>query len=392
MKFSTAAILVIFATTTPAASVHIGMLNRSVVPNSYIVVLKSNASMDDHIKGITRISARSPGSEFSIAHRHANLNSYSANATGASLNGILSSPEVLYVEADAVHSIDDVLHEVNERDETTRDVLVEPEGCASEEPCTNPILIFVLSGGMFPQHNCFGGRARWGPSYVGAPHEDKTGHGTAVAGIAIASECGGATCANAISVKIVSDDGIILSSNLVRALAYVYEQFRSGKRVIALTPLTVVWDQGVNEIFRRAVAGGLHVIAGAGDSSEDVKLFSPTAVEGVFTIGAIDDHNMFASFSNQGSLIKAFGLGVDVDTLGVGSPSAGARWSGTGMAAALAARVVARAIYLYGNGDLSNDEIYYLIARNGEKKVWGQPPGTTTLKVVDWMSPPPDIS
>ncbi|KAF8343821.1 peptidase S8/S53 domain-containing protein [Cantharellus anzutake] len=307
------------------------------------------------------------------------LNGYSVNATGESLTGILSRPEVHSVEADTVHFIDDVPHEVNERNATKRDdVLVEPQGCERK-----PIDVYVLSTGVDTRWDgCLAAKSFGIATFAGGGLLDVIGLGTALAGLVVAGQC---DRVRALGVKVVSDDQIVPAARLIAALEYAAAAAQiNGNPALILMPLTFPFTPAMNEIFMKTVAKGLHVVAAAGNLARDVRWSSPPSVDEVITIGAIDGRdNKFASFSNQGRLIKGFAPGVRVQTLGIGGPGARASWSGTGVAAAQAACVGASALDRYG--PMKPAALQLLLKIHAEKDVWGQPPDTTASRIRRWF-------
>jgi len=66
--------------------------------------------------------------------------------------------------------------------------------------------VYILDGGLFTQHEAFGGRAKMGWSFDGVGG-DTGGHGTHVAGIAAGKRVGVAQAANIIGVKVLGEDG-----------------------------------------------------------------------------------------------------------------------------------------------------------------------------------------
>ncbi|KAF8335372.1 peptidase S8/S53 domain-containing protein [Cantharellus anzutake] len=223
MKFMTSIILAtIFASTTRRAlAATIGcirMPDHPVVPDSYIVVLKSGTNMEEHINSITQISAWSPGLEFLISYwyHEAILNGYSAHATGAPLTQILNCPDIEYVEADGIVSIGYDVHELDEENAMEpNDVLVEmevdPIGLEGRSPLGGGIgiNIFLIDTGVNPDHDWFGGCVKLGGTFgPGYNPKDHNGHGMHVAGIAIGVGNSLASSATVTLVKVVSDAGV----------------------------------------------------------------------------------------------------------------------------------------------------------------------------------------
>ncbi|KAF8344025.1 peptidase S8/S53 domain-containing protein [Cantharellus anzutake] len=356
MEFSTALILIaILASTvtmTLAAAIRSVLMPKGPVkPNSYIVALKSGTDMEDHIEGIARISARSPGSEFSITQRYRILNGYAAHATGASLTRILNCPDVDYVQADGIAFFDYGLRQVNHED---ADVSVEMgddpaglEGRAGSGP-GDGVDIYGVDSGVFYRHLYFGGRAAL-IAFMDGSLRDVSGHGTALAGVAMGSVFGKATSALMFGVKVTNDENIAEISNVIAGLDFVVERFRKrGRPAIALVPVIGESDEGLNNAVRGAIALGLHVVVGAGNDGMNAEGFSPASVGEAITVGAINNCYELTEWSNWGRDVDILAPGVDIVSTGIGGETAVSVKSGTSMSAAQVAGELAVALGQYG--------------------------------------------
>ncbi|KAF8321432.1 peptidase S8/S53 domain-containing protein [Cantharellus anzutake] len=388
MKLSTAliliAVIVLTTTTTLAAFIHIKKPKGPVHPNSYIVVLKSGTNMEAHIKGITQVSTRNPGSEFSVTYQyeHKFLNGYSAHATGASLTRILSRFEVAYVESDVIISIDHDLHEVNERDVAEHDnVSVKMEEC---DKAPIEALIYAVDTGIKINHADLEGRASWGTVVGGGSTEDLIGHGTATAAIAVGKLYGIATHARIIAVKVSSDDnGKTSLDYILQGLHFIFGQFLFNNHLhpsVTLMCISLPPSSAIADAVKEMIATGMHVVVSAGNNKMDASNSIPQSVDGVNTIGAINGKtNMIASFSNYGSVIIAFAPGVNIRTAGIRSNTESVRKSGTSMAAAFVAGVFGEVLG-QAAAEIRPADLTRGLKIHGDEVVEGQPTGTTKLR------------
>ncbi|KAF8315086.1 peptidase S8/S53 domain-containing protein [Cantharellus anzutake] len=392
MKFSTRVIpITIFASTiTTALAASVRTKPRGPVkPDSYIVVLKSGEDIERHIEDITRISTRSPGSEFSINHRYELLNGYSAHAIGAPLSRIFGCPEVKYVEADGIASIYDDLHEANEGcatecNDVPAEIRDDPGELGGRDgPLGNGggVDIYLFDSGIFFGHLCFGGRAHDG--YTGSDYSpnDVNGHGTMMAGIAVGNPYSEATGANIYSVKVVSDAGVGPLSKVIDGVIWVVQRSASsGHHSILLVTITFDYNLAINEAIDTAISHGLHVVVAAGNRGMDTGLFSPTSVPGANTIGAIEDCFKMVSWSNYGAFITVFAQGIRLVVPYISAPNAQKFASGTGLSAAKVASALAIQLahkeYLVPPSVLKGALISHAVG-----DVWGVPIGTPGLRL-----------
>ncbi|KAF8322001.1 putative subtilisin-like serine protease [Cantharellus anzutake] len=345
MEFSTVLILIaILASTTTmtlGAAIRIRMQQGPVKPDSYIVVLKSGVNMEDHIESITRISARSPGSEFSITHRFGFLNGYSAHATAASLTRILISSEVDYVEADGIVSVNyDHQEDANDVSVGMGDDLARIQGRGPAQGDGDGATIFVIDSGIFVGHILLAGRSVWGASVGGWPLVDKNGHGTCLAGIVARI----APSATLVAVRVTDDNDVASDSALILGINYARLQYsKLPGPAIVLVSWTTPPCQALDRMIRKTIASGLHVVVSAGNDASDAKNFSPGSVVEAIIVGAVDSCYRMAWFSNWGPSITVSAQGVNIRSASISGRTAWTTASGTSMSAARVAGLVAAA-------------------------------------------------
>jgi len=119
----------------------------------------------------------------------------------------------------------------------------------------------------------------------------------------------------------------------------------------------------------------VHFVASAGNSAADAKGQSPASEESIVTVGAVDSSNKMAYFSNFGSILDVFALGVNVRAAWIGGPQATKNLSGTSMASPAVAGTLA--VQISKSGNTTPPVMQTNLKQNAKAVVTGQPAGTT---------------
>ena len=119
----------------------------------------------------------------------------------------------------------------------------------------------------------------------------------------------------------------------------------------------------------------VHFVAAAGNSAMDASGQSPANEQSIVTVGAVDSSNKMAYFSNFGSVLDVFALGVNVQAAFIGSPQTTRSLSGTSMASPAVAGTLAVELSKYGK--TSPAVLQNSLKQYAKAVVTGQPNGTT---------------
>jgi subtilisin family serine protease len=176
--------------------------------------------------------------------------------------------------------------------------------------------IYILDSGIDVTHPDFEGRASWGWPNTRSK-KDIFGHGTHVAGIAGSRHYGVAKNANLIAVKVLNDNGMGSSSAIINGVNYILNRVKrnpSRKAIINIS-FSGPKDLAVDHVLNLAVEREIAVVAAAGNDDSDACDFSPSRLSSVLTVGAINDQKQKTQFSNHGSCVNVWALGVSVESL-----------------------------------------------------------------------------
>ncbi|WEW59144.1 S8 family peptidase [Emydomyces testavorans] len=216
------------------------------------------------------------------------------------------------------------------------------------------VFVYVLDSGLNVNHVEFEGRAIFGHNAVDeSPNEDLDGHGTHVAGIINSKTYGVAKRATVVGVK--GFDGYSSSyESVLDAYDWIVDDIRrkhrKNKAVVTLSFSGAPYEAFDNAV-RQGFAAGITHVAAAGNSYNTTADTTPGGISEIITVGALQQDNTRAPFSNYGQGVDIFAPGDDILSLYKGSNEAIIENSGTSAACAHVAGLIA---YLMGKERLTS--------------------------------------
>ncbi|WP_436497258.1 S8 family serine peptidase [Actinokineospora sp. HUAS TT18] len=316
------------------------------VKDSYLVEFNQVVSEEQRGSAADHL-ARENGGRVGYVFKRA-FHGFSVNLSEAQARRLAADPKVKRVEQEAVAEADTVqanppwhLDRVDQR--------TAPLDNKYDAPSTGQgsgSTIFVVDSGLRTTHSVFAGRARIGADYSldftqgDRPFgEDCRGHGTHVAGLAAGTTYGIARSAQVVAVKVINCTGTATVTSVVQGIEWIIDNApaRSVVNMSLSFPSTRSGVDALEASIRAAKARNITFVVSAGnddiDACEGSASRSPARMPEVITVGATDDDDERASFSNFGSCLDIFAPGVGIVSSSASGDTSTEVKNGTSMSA-----------------------------------------------------------
>jgi len=364
LKIAALALLIVLVAGESASLLHAD--SPTVIPGSYIVVLHEGTTTldrDAHILALQDHITATNAQESDVSFRY-NIESFMGFAAHLSkelLQQQLEHPNVKYIEADQVMSI-------NYQQEARA-----PAATATQTGATwglariwhtdlpvgstyvyntgagNGVDVYVIDTGILTTHSDFGGRAT--SVYNAITNEaatDLNGHGTHCSGTVAGNTYGVAKQALLKAVKVLSASGSGTNTGVIAGVNYVSNNKNTARRNVASMSLGGGASTALDSAVESSIAGGVTYSIAAGNDNANACNGSPARVTTAITVGATANTDARSSFSNFGTCVNVFAPGTSITSTWIGSNTATNTISGTSMAtphvAGVAALVLAQGL------------------------------------------------
>jgi len=325
--------------------------NVEVIPGSYIVTPKNDASLASAMSKCVMNGVTSKMQNMYGAYEGATFKGFSVNgADKATLQALQDMDEVASIEADQV------MYALGSRQITDSgywgldrvdQVDLPLDGTFTfKDSAGAGVDSYVIDTGVRTTHEQFNSQARFGAAFGSGPFfggdDDCNGHGTHVGGTMGGKDAGAAEDTTIIAVKVLGCLGSGSLNDVAAGIDFVAaEATRTGRPTVANLSLGGGTNLALNNAANAAVAAGVHMIVAAGNDGGDACNNSPASASDVVTVAASDINDAIASFSSKGSCSHIIAPGVGVKSAVESNDTAYATYSGTSMAAPHVAGVTA---------------------------------------------------
>jgi subtilisin family serine protease len=174
---------------------------------------------------------------------------------------------------------------------------------------------YIVDTGVDIEHEEFEGRATWGSNHVDQDNTDGQGHGTHVAGTIGSKSYGVAKKTSLIAVKVLGSDGSGTNAGVIAGMEWVVKDAPSrdcAKGSVVNMSLGGSFSQAVNDAAKAITDGGLFLAVAAGNDGANAGQSSPASETSACTVGASDETDTIADFSNFGKVVDVFAPGVGI--------------------------------------------------------------------------------
>ncbi|MEU4191497.1 S8 family peptidase [Kribbella sp. NPDC026611] len=328
-----------------------GAGTADAIPGSYIVVLAGQRS-----RAQTRATTQSLASGYDVKVRDqydASIKGFSAAMSEDQAKKLAADSRVAFVQQNqkVKATQDDPPWGLDRADQ--RDLPLDKK----YEPATDAknVNVYIIDTGIYAKHKDFGDRASVGTDTVGDGQNgvDCMGHGSHVAGTIGGTTYGLAKAAKLIAVRVLDCQGSGSTESVVAGIDWVTKNAK--KPAVANMSLGGGADAALDAAVKASVGAGITYAVAAGNDSADACQSSPAKEPSAITVGATDDKDAKASFSNFGQCVDIFAPGVDITSVGITDPESTAKMSGTSMATPHVAGGVA--LYLADHPDATPADV-----------------------------------
>lgn len=323
----------------------VGTESPRAIEGRYIVVFKPGSAGNEVNNAAQRV--RGLGGEIYYTYDAA-LVGFAASLPEPALKGLVHNPNVEYIEADQVVSLDTTQSPATWGIDRIDQRALPLSNSYTFNFTGAGVTAYIIDTGIRFSHYEFGGRASSGYDFVNndADASDCNGHGTHVAGTVGGATYGVAKGVSLVGVRVLDCSGSGTTSGVIAGINWVTSQHTTGKAVANMS-LGGGASTTLDTAVKNSIADGVVYSVSAGNNNRDACKASPARVPEAITVGATTSTDARASYSNYGKCLDLFAPGSSITSAWYTSNTATNTISGTSMASPHVAGVAA--LYLEGH-------------------------------------------
>ncbi|GAA3336874.1 hypothetical protein GCM10020358_11090 [Amorphoplanes nipponensis] len=316
------------AQAAPAEAAVLSAPGAEVVPDSYVVVLKSG-----------RV-ARTVAAEHdaTVLHTYTRVfNGFAATMSARQARQVAADPDVAFVQPNMIHHSSDTqinppsygLDRIDQRNRPLNQAYTYSTTAAN-------VHAYIIDTGIRTTHGDFGGRATSGYDAVdGGAADDCNGHGTHVAGTVGGNSYGVAKGVQLVAVRVLDCEGSGTTAQVAAGIDWVTAN--AVKPAVANMSLGGGADTALDNAVRASIASGVSYAIAAGNGlfglfALDACTQSPARVDTAITVSATNSSDAKPSWANRGTCVDVFAPGISITSAWSTSDTATNTISGTSMA------------------------------------------------------------
>lgn len=307
----------------------------ALIEDSYIVVLDDSDVAKAEVRSAASGLVQKYGGEVRQSYTSA-VRGFSASMSPSQAKQLEADPSVAYVEQNRVVTASDTQSPVPSWGLDRIDQAELPlDDSYTYESSGSGVTAYIVDTGILTSHEDFGGRAVSGTDTVDGDDDatDCAGHGTHVAGTVGGSAYGVAKEVSLVAVRVLDCNGSGSFDGVIAGIDWVTADHQAGEPAVANMSLGGGFSQTVNDAVSAAVADGVTFALAAGnDYAADACDGSPSSTPEAITVGATEDSDARAVYSNIGTCVDIFAPGTDITSAWHTGDTDTSTISGTSMA------------------------------------------------------------
>ncbi|SDY20745.1 Serine protease, subtilisin family [Micromonospora pattaloongensis] len=324
------------AAAAPAEGAILNVGGDTAIADSYIVVFKDNSVSRGGVAAAARDLAGRHGGRLGHTYSAA-LRGFEVRLDATRAARIAANPAVAYVQQNHTVTIQGTqpnppswgLDRIDQRNLPLNNSYTYPS-------TADTVRAYVIDTGINFAHNDFGGRATSGFDAVdGGSADDCNGHGTHVAGTVGGASYGVAKGVRLVGVRVLNCQGSGTTAQVVAGIDWVTAN--AVKPAVANMSLGGSADTAIDNAVANSINSGITYAIAAGNGNilgvrQNACNTSPARVPAAVTVGATQNNDAAASFSNYGTCVDILAPGVDITSAWHTNNTATNTISGTSMA------------------------------------------------------------